>query len=299
MLLSYKPTISSGQNKAIEQIGFFFLRLAAVLVLVILAWTIWYIFSRGLGMALTPSYLFDPPQGGRNDQGGILYPLLGTLYIVGFSVLLAAPVGVFAAIYLAEFADPKARLIKMARFAIESLAGIPSVIFGLFGLAFFVTFFAFRQSLLAGAMSVAIMILPFIIRTAEEAILSIPRSLRDASLALGADQVQTILRVVLPSAMPAITSGIMLGIGRAIAESAVLILAAGGNITSAPRLFSTDFPYILPDSGRTLAVHLYYQATSYDNVERAFATAVVLILIILGVNSFIWFRKPRSLSARK
>jgi phosphate transport system permease protein len=277
--------ICTKQNRLKETLGFIFLWTAAFLVLLILGLTLWYIFSRGAKQAFSLNYLLSPPQGGRNDHGGILYPLVGTLYLILGSIIVAAPLGVFAAVYLNEYADPMAKFTKWARFAIESLAGIPSVIYGLFGLAFFASFLGFRQSMLSASLSVAIMILPVIIRTAEEAIDSVPRAYRDASFALGANKVQTIFQVVLPSAVPGIFTGIMLSIGRAIAESAILILAAGGSVTSLPRLFSSNYPYLLPDSGRTLAVHLFFQANSYDNnPDRVFATAVILILLILILN---------------
>ena len=128
------------------------------------------------------------------------------------------------------------------------------------------------------------MVLPVIIRTSEEALLSVPQRLRQSSLALGVNKWQTIANVVLPSAFPGILTGILLSIGRIIGESAILILAAGGSITSMPNLVSSDYPYFLPESARTLAVHLYYQATSYDTRGKAFATGVVLILIVLFLN---------------
>ena len=133
----------------------------------------------------------------------------------------------------------------------------------------------------------AIMMLPIIIRTSEEALKSVPNSYRESSLALGANKWQTILNVVLPSAFPGIITGLLLSTGRIVSESAVLILAAGGSITVLPRLFGTEYPYYLPDSARTLAVHLYYQATSYDARSKAFATAVVLISIVLALNFLI------------
>jgi phosphate transport system permease protein len=275
--------ISTKKNRFKEKVGFSFLFFSAFLVLGILAIFLSYIFWKGSANAFSFDYLFTPPQGGRNDQGGVLYPLLGTVYLIIASLGIATPIGIFAAVYLSEYSDSKSKLTKLSRFAIESLAGIPSVIFGLFGLAFFVIFLGFKHSLLAAAFSVAIMILPVIIRTAEEAIDSVPKSFRDASYALGANKVQTIFQVVLPSAASGIFTGIMLSIGRAISESAIVILAAGGSVSSIPRIASSFYPYILPDSGRTLALHVYQQNENGQS-ERAFATAVILILLVLFLN---------------
>jgi phosphate transport system permease protein len=298
-LLQKSQNISTKQNRLKEKIGFGILFFCALFVLCLLGLTLIYIFSRGLKGAFSWHYLFSPPMGGRSDSGGILYPLIGTLYLILGSLSIAAPIGIFSAIYLNEYAEQNSNYIKTARFAIDSLAGIPSVIYGLFGLAFFVSFLSFKHSLLSGSLSVGIMILPLIIRTAEEAIKSIPQSYRDASYALGANKVQTIFKVVLPSSISGILTGIMLSIGRAISESAVLILAAGGSITALPRIFGFDFPFILPDSGRTLAVHLYYQATSYDASEKVFATAVVLIVLVLILNLIAFFSFSKKFSVKK
>ena len=253
------------------------------LIVAVLIFIIGYIFYFGLPTALSFNYLFGSPEGGRHDTGGILYQLIATLYLIFGAIAVAAPIGIFAAIYLIEYA-PQNYITKLIGFAIENLAGIPSIIYGLFGLAFFVIFLKFEYSLLAGALTVAIMVLPVIIRTSEEALLSVPQRLRQSSLALGVNKWQTISNVVLPLAFPGILTGILLSIGRIIGESAILILAAGGSITALPSLISTDYPYFLPDSARTLAVHLYYQATSYDTRAKAFATGVVLIFIVLVLN---------------
>ncbi len=281
--------ICTKKNRLKDQLGFLSLGASAFLVLVILGSTLWFIFAKGWHYAFSWHYLFTPPQGSRHDEGGILYPLIVTFYLIVSSILIAAPIGVFASIYLSEYANPKSFLTKASRFAIESLAGIPSVIYGLFGLAFFASFLGFNRSILAGSLTVAIMILPLIIRTSEEALYSVPKAYWDGSFALGANKVQTIFKIILPSAFPGIFTGIMLSVGRVIAESAILFLVAGGSISSVPRLVAQEFPYLLPDSGRALAVHLYLQAESYDNPEKAFATAVVLIILIILLNLFTFF----------
>ncbi len=266
-----------------ERLALGLLSFSGWLIVSVLIFIIGYIFYYGLPEVLSWNYLFSPPEGGRHDNGGILYQILATVYLIFGALIFSAPVGIFSAIYLIEYA-PQNLITTMIRFAIENLAGIPSIIYGLFGLAFFVIFLKFEYSLLAGALSVSIMVLPVIIRTSEEALKSVPQSFRQSSLALGVNKWQTIYNVVLPSAFPGILTGILLSIGRIIGESAVLILAAGGSITAMPRLLSTDYPYFLPDSARTLAVHLYYQATSYDARSKAFATGVVLIFIVLLLN---------------
>lgn len=252
-------------------------------IVAVLIFIIGYIFCHGLPGALSWNYLFSPPEGGRYDTGGILYQVIATVYLILGAVIVSAPIGVSAAIYLTEYA-PQNFVTNLIRFAIENLAGIPSVIYGLFGLAFFVIFLKFEYSLLAGALAASVMVLPVIIRTSEEALKGVPKSYRQSSLALGVNKWQTIYHVVLPSAFPGILTGLLLSIGRIVGESAVLILAAGGSITALPRFLSGEYPYFLPDSARTLAVHLYYQATSYDTRGKAFATGVVLIFIVLLLN---------------
>lgn len=253
------------------------------LIVAILIFIIGYIFWYGMPDILSLRYLFSPSEGGRFDTGGILYQLIATIYLIFGAIIVAAPIGISAAIYLTEYA-PQNLITKLIRFAIENLAGIPSVIYGLFGLAFFVIFLKFQYSLLAGALTVAIMVLPVIIRTSEEALKSVPQSFRQSSFALGVNRWQTISQVVLPSAFPGILTGILLSIGRIIGESAVLILASGGSITVLPRFLSMEYPFFLPDSARTLAVHLYYQATSYDTRGKAFATGIILIFFVLFLN---------------
>lgn len=259
------------------------LRLSGWIIVAVLIFIIAYICYYGLPTALSWKYLFCAPEGGRYDTGGILYQLIATIYLIFGAIIISAPVGISAAIYLTEYA-PQNIITKIIRFAIENLAGIPSIIYGLFGLAFFVVFLRFQFSLLAGALTVAIMVLPVIIRTSEEALKAVPQSFRQSSFALGVNKWQTISNVVLPSAFPGILTGILLSIGRIVGESAILILASGGSITVLPSLLSGDYPFFLPDSSRTLAVHLYYQATSYDSRSKAFATGVILIIIVLSLN---------------
>lgn len=266
-----------------QKIALTTLWLSGWFVVAILVFIIGYIFYYGLPEAFSLHYLFQPPEGGRYDTGGIWYQIIATVYLIVGAILISAPIGIATAIYLSEYAKQNF-LTHFIRFAIENLAGIPSIIYGLFGLAFFVVLLKFEYSLLAGCISVAVMVLPVIIRTSEESLKGVPVGYRQSSFALGVNKWQTISKVILPSAFPGILTGILLSIGRIIGESAILILAAGGSITALPRFLSGDYPYFLPDSARTLAVHLYYQATSYDARSRAFATGVVLIIMVLVLN---------------
>ena len=266
-----------------EKFAFGTLWFSGSFIVAVLIFIIGYIFYYGLPGILSFHYLFSAPEGGRYDRGGILYQIIATFYLIIGAIMVSAPIGIASAIYLTEYA-PQNLITKLIRFAIENLAGIPSIIYGLFGLAFFVIFLKFEYSLLAGALTVAIMVLPVIIRTSEEALKGVPQNYRQSSFALGVNKWQTISQVVLPSAFPGILTGILLSVGRIVGESAVLILASGGSITAIPRFIGGEYPYFLPDSARTLAVHLYYQATSYDARSKAFATGVVLIFIVLFLN---------------
>ena len=207
--------------------------------------------------------------------GGISTIILNTFAMIVLTLLFAVPPGLFAAIYLVEYAK-EGRLIRIIRIGTETLAGIPSIIFGLFGLLVFVQGFGWGISLLSGSLTVTLMILPTIVRTAEEALKAVPHSLQEGSLALGATKVQTIFRVVLPAAFPAIASGIILAVGRALGETAALLYTMGSNYNLTSGLF---------DSTRTLAVHIYLIIAEGISTDRAFASGTVLIFFILIINT--------------
>ncbi len=202
--------------------------------------------------------------------------IINTLFITAIALLLAVPTGVGAAIYLVEYAKPGSKLVKVVRLTTETLSGIPSIVYGLFGYLFFVIALKWQQSILSGSFTLAIMILPLIMRTTEEALKAIPRSYREGSYALGAGKLRTITKVVLPSAIPGILAGTILGIGRIVGETAALIYTAGtvAGIPSSP--FS---------SGRTLAVHMYALLSEGLYVDQAYATAVVLLVFVLLLNA--------------
>lgn len=206
--------------------------------------------------------------------GGILPAIVGTLMMVFVAVGIAAPLGVASAIYLAEYTI-EGRITQAIRFGINCLAGVPSIIFGLFGFILFVVLLGFGWSIVSGGLSLAAMILPTIIRTAEEALRSVPRQYRDVAASLGATRWQVVTKSVLPYALPGILTGIILGIGRSIEETAVVIFTAGSAV---------QMPHSIFDSARTMAVHFYILAREGISNEMAYATAAVLICTILIIN---------------
>lgn len=210
------------------------------------------------------------------SENASLFPaLVNTLIVVAVSLLLAAPAGIGAAIYLAEYARRGNRFVRLIRITAETLSGIPSIVYGLFGLLFFVTALHWQFSLLAGCCTLAVMILPVIMRTTEEALLAVPDAYREASFALGAGKLRTVFRAVLPSAVPGIVNGIVLSTGRIVGETAALIYTAGT---------VAQVPSSLMGSGRTLAVHLYSLWSEGLRTEQAYAAAVVLLAVVVILN---------------
>jgi len=210
-----------------------------------------------------------------SENVSLLPALVNTILIVFLSLLVAVPLGIFSAVYLTEYAKKGNKLVGVIRITAETLSGIPSIIYGLFGLLFFVGNLGMGYSILAGSLTLSIMILPLIIRTTEEALLAVPNSYREGSYALGAGKMRTVFQIVLPSAMPGILAGIILAIGRIVGESAALIYTAGT---------VADIPGDLLSSGRTLAVHMYALSTEGMHVDQAYATAVVLIVVVIIIN---------------
>ncbi len=229
---------------------------------------------RESGQNLKLSFILEPTTD-SGKYGGISSIILNTFAMIALTLLFSIPPGIFAAIYLVEYAR-EGRLLRIIRLGTETLAGVPSIIFGLFGMLVFVQTFGWGISLLSGSLTVTLMILPTIVRTAEEALKAIPRSLQEGSLALGATKVQTIFRVVLPAAFPAIASGVILAIGRALGETAALLYTMGSNYKLTSGLF---------DSTRTLAVHIYLIIAEGISTDRAFSSATVLVFFILAINT--------------
>ncbi len=253
-----------------------FVWFAAAVTVGFLFWIIWYILSNGLQHVDWAFVTGDYSRTG--DSQGIFPMIISTIYMVIASIAVAAPLGIMTAIYLTEYAKVGSKLVKVIRFCTESLAGIPSIIFGLFGMTFFVVILGLGFSILSGALTLSILILPVIIRTTEEALMAVPQTYREGSYGLGSSKIYTIWRLILPSAMPGILTSVILSIGRVIGESAPVFLTAG---------MVARIPDSLLDSGRTLTVHLFKLTTelfSVDEWNQAYGTATVLIVVVLLIN---------------
>jgi phosphate transport system permease protein len=245
---------------------------AALLTIGVLALIIGLIMLRGLP-SLSWQFLTGTPEDlGR--AGGILPTILGTIVLGLVALVIATPLGVGSAIYLTEYTH-ESPLTRAIRFGTESLAGVPSIIFGLFGFIFFVTYLQMGWSILAGGLTLALMVLPTIIRTTEEAIRTVPRGYRDVSYSLGASRWEMVTTAVLPSALPGIVTGVILSFGRAVSETAAVIFTAG----TALNLPTSPFSPI-----RTMAVHFYILAVEGISLEKAYATGAVLIVTVLLIN---------------
>jgi phosphate transport system permease protein len=238
----------------------------------ILVFIVGYILRQGLPH-ISWTFLTESPRS-MGREGGILPIIVGTLLVTGLGVLIAAPIGLATAIYLTEYTR-ETKLTAIIRFGADCLAGIPSIIFGLFGFVFFAITLKLGLSVISGALTLALMVLPTIIRTSEEAIRAVPRSFVDASYGLGSTRWQMVTRVVLRCALPGISTGIVLSIGRSIGETAAVMLTAGSAL---------GFPRALSDSSRTLALHFYILSREGISMQNAYATASILILAILGIN---------------
>jgi len=245
----------------------------AVTLLILLV-IIGYVMVQGFSN-ISWSFLTTPPKGGMSGEGGISTVIVCTLYLIGLTMAIVVPLGVGAAIYLSEYA-PDNRLTSLIRYGTDVLAGVPSIVFGLFGFALFVMALHFSFSILSGALTLACLLLPTLIRASEEALRAVPRSHREAALALGATKWQTVWRVLLPAALPGIATGIILCIGRGIGETACLFVTMGG--TSA-------MPTSLLSGGRTLSMHLLHLVLDTNAFEKALATGVVLIIVIGVINA--------------
>jgi phosphate transport system permease protein len=252
-----------------------------------LVFVIGFVLAGGL-RHVTWSFLTSPILD-MGRAGGIFPAIVGTLLMVFVSVGIAGPLGIASAIYLSEYTR-EGPLTQAIRFGINCLAGVPSIIFGLFGFILFVNILGFGWSVLSGGLSLAAMILPTIIRTAEEALRSVPASYRDVAASLGATRWQVVTRSVLPYALPGILTGIILGIGRSIEETAVVIFTAGSAVQTPTSVF---------DSARTMAVHFYILAREGISTENAYATAAVLICTILVVNTSAYLLMHRLMRNRR
>ena len=247
-------------------------KLAALITFTVLIFLIIYILVHGVPY-LRPS-LFSLHY--NSENASLMPALINTVIMTLLSLLLAVPIGIFSAIFLAEYAGKGNKFVDIIRLTTETLSGIPSIVYGLFGMLFFVSTCHWGFSLLAGAFTLAIMILPLIMRTTEEALLSVPDSYREGSFGLGAGKLRTVFYIVLPSAVPGILAGVILAIGRIVGETAALIYTAGS---------VAQVPSSVLGSGRTLAVHMYLLANEGLYMDQAYATAVILLVLVVVINT--------------
>lgn len=248
-----------------------FIYIAAVLTVGAMLLLVGHILIRGI-MHLHPS-LFSLQYTAENVS--MLPAIWNTVYMTILTLLISVPLGTFSAVYLVEYARPQSRLVRIIRTTTETLAGIPSIVYGLFGFLAFVLFMGWSYSMAAGVLTLSIMVLPTIIRTTEEALLAVPRTYREGSFGLGAGKLRTIFKIALPSAMPGILSGIILAVGRIVGETAALIFTSG----TAPGTVLG-----LHNSARTLSVHMYCLLSEGLHTDAAYATAVVLLAVVVGIN---------------
>lgn len=247
--------------------------LSAFLTAAVVVFLIGYILYHGIPNLSLPG-IFAWEYNGENQS--MMPAIINTFIMVALTLLLAVPIGVGAAIYLVEYAKKGNKLVKVIRITAETLSGIPSIVYGLFGFIVFVITLGWSYTLIAGVITMAIMILPLIMRTTEEALMAVPDSFREGSFGLGAGKLRTVFRIVLPSAVPGILAGIILAIGRIVGESAALIFTSGTNAVVAKSLFT---------SASTLSVHLYALLTEGLYTEQAYAVAVVLLFVVIGINA--------------
>ena len=249
--------------------------LAAVITFFVLLFLIAYILIKGVPHLKPSLFAWEY----TSDNVSMMPAIINTLIMTLVSLAIAVPFGIFSAIYLVEYAKRGNKFVKVIRLTTETLSGIPSIVYGLFGFLFFVTYWKWGNSILAGAFTLAIMILPLIMRTTEEALKSVPDSYREGSFGLGAGKLRTVFSVILPTAIPGILAGVILAVGRIVGETAALIYTAG-TVAQVPHSLSG-----LMGSGRTLAVHMYNLSSEGLHVDESYATAVILLILVVAINS--------------
>ncbi len=260
-------------NKSISnKIALGLLWAAAACTVAVLGALLLYVFWNGIRV-ISPTFIFTWPHG-VNSEGGIWPTIVSTIYVTALAMLISTPIAVLAAVYLAEYAY-QGRVVSAIRFAADSLASVPSIVMGLFGFALFVETVGLGLSMISAALALSLLMLPIIMRATEEAIRSVPKYMRWGSYGLGATKWQTVSRIVLPAATPRIITGIVLAMGRAVGETAVVLYTMGQAIS---------LPVTPLDSGRPMTVHLYLLAVEGINLPAAFGTALLLIVMILGFN---------------
>lgn len=267
-----------------EKVAKYAIWISAILTLLVMVWILFQVLRAGLPL-ITINFLFDYPQE-MGRQGGIFPTIIGTIALTVIALIVATPLGVGTAVYLQEYTR-ESRVSRLIRFGTDCLAGVPSIIFGLFGFIFFVIFLGLGWSIISGGLTLATMILPTIICTAEEAIKTTPYSFREVSFALGGSRWQTTWKIVLPNSLPGIITGVLLSVGRSVGETAAIILTAGSSLLMPDSLFAPV---------RTMAVHFYILAREGISMEMAYATGAALIIMILLINSTANFLLHRYLS---
>jgi phosphate transport system permease protein len=266
------------KSDLIQMTGFLLIRTGTLIVIAFLFLMLGYIFTKGIS-AISWEFLTEMP---RNEmtKGGILPAITGTFYLMIGSSLISIPVGIITAIYLTEYAK-NPRIVKIIRLGINNLAGVPSVVFGLFGLSLFVIFLGFGTSILAGSLTLGLLNLPVIIRSTEESLHVVPGTYREASLSLGATKWQTIYKIIVPNALPGILTGIMLSLGRAAGETAPIMFTAAA-------FYTPDLPVSIFNEVMALPYHIYVMATAGTHIQATrhiqYGTAIVLISLVLTLN---------------
>ena len=280
--VSLKDRLKSYRTQPLSLILFLLVCLAAVITVFILVFIIGYILVQGL-LNLTPE-LFAWEYNSENVS--MMPSIINTILMVALALVIAGPIGIFAAIYLVEYASRGNKLVGVIRITAETLSGIPSIVYGLFGMLLFVykSGLGWGNSLLAGAFTVAIMVLPLIMRQTEEALKAVPDSYREGSFGLGAGKLRTVFSIILPSAVPGILAGVILAIGRIVGETAALMYTSGT---------VAEIPSSVFDSTRTLALHMYSLSREGLYIDQAYATAVVLLIIVVGINALASFVAKR------
>ena len=261
------------KNQPLSLLLFLLVNTGAIITGAVVIFLIGYILYHGLPNLALPG-IFSWEYDGDNQS--MMPAIINTLIMTALTLLLAVPIGIFAAIYLVEYSKKGSKLVAAIRLTAETLSGIPSIVYGLFGFIVFVITLGWSYTLLAGVITLAIMILPLIMRTTEEALMAVPDTFREGSFGLGAGRLRTVFRVVLPSAVPGIAAGVILATGRIIGESAALIFTSGTNPVVATSLFS---------SASTLSVHLYALLTEGLYTNQAYAVAAVLLFLVIGINA--------------
>ncbi|MCI5623124.1 MULTISPECIES: phosphate ABC transporter permease PstA [Anaerostipes] len=278
--VTWKQKMKSYKRTPLSFFLWLAVNLAMLLTVLVLFFLIGYILIKGVPFLNKDLFALKY----TSDNVSLFPAIINTLMMTGLALLFAVPLGIFAAIYLVEYAKRGNKLVDIVRITAETLQGIPSIVYGLFGMLFFVTALKWGLSILSGAATLAIMILPLIMRTTEEALKSVPDSFREGSFGLGAGKLRTVFRIVLPSAVPGILSGVILGVGRIVGETAALMYTAGT---------VAEIPKNIMGSGRTLSVHMYALSCEGLHVNQAYATAVILLVTVLLINAISAFIAKR------